>query len=126
MSTFHQTRPVKDYRLANNWILLSTQLQRKITLIYCVGFMDETNVYCDDHRLISTMVYRTGRRVIYRAEFAYRFVMQISRLNLSQIIPLHDSFIHFSFIVHPYCYICNTGPVQLYIPNYNTCTASKM
>ena len=35
-------------------------------------------------------------------------------------------FIYLFIIIHPYCYICNTGLVQLYITkNYNTYTTSQ-
>ena len=40
--------------------------------------------------------------------------VQITSASISGLRNASDTFIH-SSIVHPYCYICKTGPVQLYI-----------
>ena len=45
-------------------------------------------------------------------------------INNIVLLLMDNAGISISIYLHPYCYICNTGPVQILYYNHNTCTKS--
>ena len=88
-------------------IIVPYSIKTNINSSKFIGLIIDNTLSWNDHIAALTLK-------LNKACYAIRAIKPSMSLNI---------FIYLFIIVHPFCHICNTGPVQPYTTNHNTCTS---